>query len=359
MRAAVLHDPSKPMRIEADWPDPVPGPGEVKVKVAACGLCRTDLHYIKGLPTAQKPPIILGHEISGTVAELGSGVKQWKIGDRILIPPVFACGVCEYCRSGRGTICAKQTMVGNHRDGGFAEFICVPASDIFHLPEPIPLEEGCVISDAISTPYHAVVNRGKVQPGEWVLVLGCGGVGLSTVQMSALAGGSVIAVDIDDAKLELASKVGAVATINSKKLDLGDIPDEQKPKALAKALPKAVKKISGGGGVDVAFEVIGRPETIQQAFNSLRWGARLVTVGYSGKPAMLAVGKIMFCEMTVLGSLGCGLQDYPRLIELVRSGNLNLKDMVTHRFTLDELNKGFDKLAANEPGMVRGICVME
>lgn len=359
MRAAVLHDPAKPMRVEKNWPEPEPGPGEVKVKVAACGLCRTDLHYLKGLPTAQTPPIILGHEISGTVAALGEGVKPWGTGDRVLIPPVFACGVCEYCRSGRGTICAKQTMVGNHRDGGFAEYIVVPASDIFALPEPIPLEEGCIISDAISTPYHAVVNRGKVQPGEWVLVVGCGGVGLSTVQMATLAGGSVIAVDLDDAKLELARKVGAVETINSSQLDLGDIAEEDRSRALAKALPKAVKAICGGGGVHVAFEVIGRPETIQQAFNCLRWGARLVQVGYSGKPVRLPAGKIMFCEMTVLGSLGCGLQDYPRIIELVRSGNLNLKDMVTHRFSLDELNLGFDKLAKGEPGMVRGICVME
>ena len=342
MKAAVFHGKEKGMVIE-EVPIPEYGENDVLVKVAACGLCRTDLHYIKGLPTAMKPPIILGHEISGVVDKIGANVKNFKEGDRVLIPPVFACGVCEYCRSGRGTICAKQTMVGNHRNGGFAEYISVPASDIFDLPEPIPLLEGSIISDAISTPYHAVVNRGQVKPGENVLVIGCGGVGLSTVQMASVAGGNVIAVDIFDEKLAKAKELGAIMTFNGKTTE---------------NLPKAIKKAIGGG-VDIAFEVIGNPSTIEQAFKSLKWGGRLIQVGYTHKDVSLNAGKIMFCEMQVQGSLGCGLQDYPKLIQMIRYGKFKVKEMVTHRFTLDNIMEGFDQMSAGAPDLIRSIAVID
>jgi 6-hydroxycyclohex-1-ene-1-carbonyl-CoA dehydrogenase len=342
MRAAVFYDKSQPLKIEM-VPVPAISETDVLVKVAACGLCRTDLHYIHGLPTAKKAPIILGHEISGHVHELGAKVTKFKKGDRVLIPPVFACGVCHYCRTGRGTICEKQTMVGNHRDGGFAEFVAVPASDIFALPEPIPLHEGAIIADAISTPYHAVVNRGKVLPGESVLVIGCGGVGLSLVQMASLAGGNVIAVDIFDEKLEQARKFGATEVINGKKVE---------------SLSKAVKKASGGG-VDVAFEVIGNPPTIEEAFKAVKWGGRVIVVGYSHEDVKLNAGRIMFCEIEVKGSLGCGLQDYPRIIEMARHGKLKIKEMVTHRYKLEDINEGFKFLEKGDPSLIRSIVVLD
>ncbi|MGQ9583183.1 MAG: alcohol dehydrogenase catalytic domain-containing protein [Thermoplasmatota archaeon] len=342
MRAAVFHDKSQPLKLEI-VPIPAFGDNDVLVKVAACGLCRTDLHYLQGLPTAKKPPIILGHEISGIVEQMGAGVTRFKKGDRVLIPPVFACGTCHYCRTGRGTICEKQTMVGNHRDGGFAEYISVPASDIFALPEPIPLLEGCIISDAISTPYHAVVNRGRVQPGEKVLVLGCGGVGLSLVQMAALAGGSVVAVDIFDEKLEQARRFGASEVVNARKVE---------------SLSKAIKKMTGGGA-DIAFEVIGNPPTIEEAFKAVRWGGRVIVVGYTHEDVRLNAGRIMFCEIEVKGSLGCGLQDYPRIIEMARTGRLRVREMVTHRFKLDEINEGFRNLESGNPQLIRSIVVME
>ena len=342
MRAAVFYDKSQPLKIET-VPIPSITESEVLVKVAACGLCRTDLHYLQGLPTAKKPPIILGHEISGIVSEAGPKVQKFKKGDRVLIPPVFACGTCHYCRTGRGTICEKQTMVGNHRDGGFAEYISVPASDIFGLPEPIPLQEGAIISDAISTPYHAVVNRGRVQPGETVLVVGCGGVGLSLVQMASVAGGNVIAVDVFDEKLEQAKRFGAGEVINSKKVE---------------SLSKAVKKLTGGGA-DIAFEVIGYPPTIEEAFKAVRWGGRVVVVGYSHEDVKLNAGRIMFCEIEIKGSLGCGLQDYPRIIEMARHGKLKIKELVTHRYKLEQINEGFKTMEKGDPGLIRSIVVMD
>ena len=201
MRAAIFHGGGKPLEI-GEWPMPVIKPHEVLVKVAACGICHTDLHYQDhGVPTFKPPPMILCHEPSGFIAQCGSEVKNFKEGDRVLLPAVLTCGYCEFCRTGRENICQTMTMFGNNVDGAYAEYVAAPAKDIFHLPEEIPLIEGAIIADAISTPYHAVKNRAEVRPGDSVVVFGCGVIGINVVQVAGAAGGSVIAVDISDAKL--------------------------------------------------------------------------------------------------------------------------------------------------------------
>ena len=340
MKAAVFYEKGQPLKIE-DVEVPKIEEDEVLVKVAACGLCRTDLHYLHGVPTFKKPPIILGHEISGTVDEVGAKVENFKKGDTVLIPPVFSCGHCQWCRQGRGTICTSQVMVGNHRDGGFAEFVSVPADSIFHLPSGVPLKEGSIISDAISTPYHAVVNRGKIKAGDTVAVFGCGGVGLSTVQMAGVVGASVIAIDIFDEKLEMAKNLGASETINAK----GE-----------EDVAKKIRKMSGGG-VDVAMEVIGNPNTIQQAYNAVKWGGTVIVVGYTHKDVTLNAGRMMFREIEIKGSLGCGLQDFPKIIELVRTGKLKVEPLVTDEYPLDKINEGFEILDKGQATLVRSIAI--
>ncbi len=343
MKAAVLTSKGdKKLRV-MDVPAPSAGPDDLLVKVAACGLCRTDLHYLHGLPTFKAPPIILGHEVAGRVEEMGASVEGWKQGERVLLPPVIPCGSCEYCFKGRGTLCLNQRMLGNHDDGGFAEFVRVPAWATFPLPEAIPLEAGSIVADAVSTPYHAVVNRAKVRPGEWVVVFGCGGVGLSTVQVAKAVGARVIGVDIQPWKLETASALGADAVV-----------DGRDPKAAG----KEIKKITGGGA-DVALDVIGKPQVLESATNVVKWGGRVIVVGYSEEPATLPAGRIMFREIEVKGSLGCGLQDFPRVIDLVAQGKVRLDKMVTHRLALDDINEGFKMLDAGEPGLVRAIAVMD
>ena len=340
MKAAVFHEKGQPLKIE-DVAVPKHGAGEVLVRVAACGLCRTDLHYLHGTPTFKKPPIILGHEISGTIEEVSPDVTTHKKGDKVIIPPVFGCGKCYFCRIGRPTLCSSQIMVGNHRDGGFAEYIAVPASEVFIAPDNVPLPEASIISDAISTPYHAVVNRAQVKPGDSVAVFGCGGVGLATIQMAAAVGGNVIAVDVFDEKLEMARKFGAANVVNGK--------TEQD-------VAKAIRKMTNGG-VDVALEVIGNPVTINQAFNAVRWGGRVVVVGYSSKEATIDSARLMFREIEIKGSLGCGPQDYPRIIGMVKLGKIKVKEMVTHKFKLDEINEGFKLLESGEPSLIRGIAI--
>ncbi len=328
MKAAIFREPRKPLTIE-DLPTPSPQAGEILVRVAACGVCHTDLHFIDhGVPTFKKPPLVLGHEASGTVAALGAGVDQWAEGDRVLLPAVYGCGHCRLCRLGRENVCEHMVFFGSSVDGAYAEFLAAPASVAVALPAEIPLIEGAIIADATTTPFHAVVNRGRVQAGEAVVVFGCGGIGLNCVQIAAAVGGQVIAVDIADHKLEWALKLGARATLNPGSVD---------------RLDKELRRLTGGGA-DVAFECIGNPATQAQAFNAVRAGGRFVVVGSSDQPMALNTGKVMFREIEIIGSLGCRVVDYPRVIELARRGTIKVAELVTARYPLDQINQALDAL---------------
>jgi D-arabinose 1-dehydrogenase-like Zn-dependent alcohol dehydrogenase len=256
MKAAVFHGSEGGLKVE-DIPVPQVGPDQILVKVAACGACHTDLHYLEhGVPTFKKPPIVLGHEASGVVEEVGVDVPNFKTGQRVLIPAVLTCGKCRFCRMGRENICSDMKMLGNHFDGAYAEYVAVPAKDVLDLPASIPIEEASIIADALSTPYHAVKNRAQVKPGDTVVVFGCGGVGINAVQIAATVGAYVIAVDVNEKKLKWATELGAARTINASKVE---------------RVSKEVKKLTGGGA-DIAMEVIGNPRTIEEAFESVRVG---------------------------------------------------------------------------------------
>jgi 6-hydroxycyclohex-1-ene-1-carbonyl-CoA dehydrogenase len=337
MRAALFLGPERPLEVR-EVPDPVPGPGEALVRVAACGVCHTDLHYLDhGVPTAKAPPLVLGHEASGTVAALGPGAETLgpRVGAPVLVPAVVTCGRCARCRAGRENICANMQMFGNHRDGAFAEFLTVPAKDLIPLPDGVALEPAAIIADALSTPFHAVKNRAEVRPGDQVLVVGCGGVGLNVVQLAALAGGRVHALDLRPASLEMARALGAEEAILPRQ---GDDPA---------AIGKDVKKRTGGG-VDIALECVGRPETIAAAFAALRPGGRLVLVGYATESLPIPASKVMFLECEIRGSLGCRPVDYPALVELVRLERVKLEPLVTGRFSLERVNEALDRLRRGE-----------
>lgn len=328
MRAAVFHGSGRPLVLE-EVPRPSPGPGDALVKVAACGFCHTDLHYLDhGVPTVKSPPLILGHEIAGVVEELGPGSAARSAGDRVLVPAVLPCGSCEYCRSGRENICPHLQMPGNHIDGGFAEYVRVPARDLVPLPADLDLARSAVIADALTTPYHAVVHRARVRSGEWVVVVGCGGVGINAVQFAVAAGGNVIAVDLRAEKRETARRLGACET-----LDPTEYPD----------LGREVRKRSGGGA-DVALEVVGTPETVTLALSTLRRGGRLCVVGYSDSVVPIPLHRLMFFEYAIVGSLGCRPVDYPRVIEMVRKGKVSLDAVITGTLPLDRIEEAAEDL---------------
>ena len=332
MRAAIFQGSGRPL-VVGEVPRPVPGPDDALVKVAACGFCHTDLHYLDhAVPTAKGPPLILGHEISGVVEELGPGSSVRSIGDRVLVPSVLPCRNCEYCRSGRGNICPYLQMPGNHIDGGFAEYVRIPARDLVPLPSDLNLASSAVIADALTTPYHAVVRRARVQSGDWVVVVGCGGVGINAVQFAAAVGASVIAVDLRAEKREAALRLGACEALDPREyLDLG----------------REVRKRSGGGA-DVALEVVGTPETVTLALSTLRRGGRLCVVGYSDSVVPIPLNRLMFFEYEIVGSLGCRPVDYPRVIEMVRKGMVSLDAVVTATLPLDRIGEAAEDLRAGK-----------
>ena len=339
MRAAIFTGPGTRL-VLGTIPRPEPAPGEILLKVVACGLCHSDLHYMDhGVPTFKAPPLILGHEISGTVVRVGPGVDRERIGTSVLLAPVTSCGDCAMCRTGRENVCVRQRMLGNTIDGGFAEFVVAPARDAFEIPADVPLEEACIIADALTTAFHAITRRARVEAGETVVVVGCGGLGLNVVQVASLVGAKVIAIDIDPSKLDLARALGAAATIDARDGD-------------------AAKRVRAetGGGADVAVDAIGNPMTQEQALASLRTGGRLLLLGFAAENMSLPGGRVTYREITVIGTLGCRPVDFPVVMDLVRRGRLALGRLVTHRHRLDAINDGFDALRRGEG--VRHIVVM-
>lgn len=324
MKAAFFYGAGQPLKIE-DVPTPEIGPEDALIKIAACGVCHTDLHYLEGVPTFKKPPLILGHEASGIVTKVGEKVTNVKENDRVLIPPVLTCGSCYNCRIGRENLCRNIVMIGNSIDGAYAEYTKIPAKDLIKLPTEIPLEEASIISDAMSTPFHALKNRANLRPGDSVVIYGVGGVGLNAVQIATALGAFVIAVDKVEEKLQHARKLGASETINV---------DVENP-------VKAVRRITGGGA-DVAVEAIGIPEVMRMAYNSVRWGGRVVIVGYSHKDLTISAARLMFREIEVYGSLGCRIVDFPPLIDMVRRGKLEL--LVSNKMPLDQINEALEML---------------
>jgi 6-hydroxycyclohex-1-ene-1-carbonyl-CoA dehydrogenase len=324
MKAAIFFGADKPLKVE-DVPIPEIGPEEALVKIAACGVCHTDLHYLEGVPTFKKPPVILGHEASGIVTKVGEKASNIHVEDRVLIPPVLTCGFCYNCRIGRENLCSNIVMIGNSIDGAYAEYAKIPAKDLVKLPMEIPLEEASIISDAMSTPFHALKNRAELRPGDSVAIYGIGGVGLNAVQIAVALGASVIAVDKIDEKLEYAKELGASEIINV---------NNENP-------VKAIRRITNGG-VDVAVEAIGVPEVMRMAYDSVRWGGRTVIIGYSHKEVCISAATLMFREKEIYGSLGCRIVDYPPLVDMIRRGKLKL--LVSDKMPLEKVNEALKML---------------
>jgi D-arabinose 1-dehydrogenase-like Zn-dependent alcohol dehydrogenase len=254
------------------------------------------------------------------------------VGERVLIPAVLSCGRCHYCRQGRENLCDQMTMLGNNVDGAYAEYVVAPAAELVPVPDAIPLEQACVIADAVSTPYHAVTRRGRVKAGDVVAVVGCGGVGLNVVQCAVVSGARVIAVDLNEQRLETARRLGAWETVNP---------------GTVQRVDKRVRELTGGG-VDVAFEAIGSPSTMQMAYGLLRRGGRLCVIGYSAEEVTLSAARLMYYELEVVGSLGCGAGEYPEIIGLVQAGRLQLAPIVSGTIPLAQINDGLDRLRRGE-----------
>jgi len=356
MKAAVFQGVGEAMRVE-DLPRPEPRAGEVLVHVRACGVCHTDLHVIKGevnFPT----PCVLGHEISGTIEALGPGVAGFAVGQRVVGGFIMPCGSCWYCARGQDGLCetffALNRLRGTlfdgdtrlRRDGGepvwmysmggLAEYAVVPVTGVSPLPDGVPFEEAAILGCAIFTAYGAIRNGADLRAGESVAVVATGGVGSNLIQLARAFGADpIVAIDVRDDKLQAARELGATHTVNSATEDAAE----------------RVRAITGGRGVDVAFEALGRPETFTLAASIVRAGGRAVMVGIApaGTTAPVEITPLVRRGVSIIGSYGARTRaDLPAVIELARRGAVDVTRAVTRRYTLDRAAEAYDALNRGE-----------
>lgn len=311
-----LVEPGQPLE-RVEYAGRPPEAGEVLIEVAGCGLCHTDLGFADGtVKTRAELPLVLGHEISGRVVEAGEGAGEW-VGRDVLVPAVIPCGDCDLCNSGRGNVCARQKMPGNDLDGGFATHVTVPVtglSSIENLPDRYELADLSVIADAVTTPLQAV-RRADVTEGDFVVVVGAGGVGTYAVQIAAASGATVVAVDIDDDRLSLLRDHGAAATVNARDLAARDVRDLVREHAKALGMERSGWKI---------FECSGTAPGQETAYGMLGPAATLAVVGFTMDKVTIRLSNLMAFDATAFGSWGCPPQRYPEAIELVTSGKVDL-----------------------------------
>lgn len=326
MRAWVLETFGGPL-VRRERPRPVPGPGEVLVRVSHVGVCGTDLKIRAGAMGLDVVPLVMGHEVAGVVAELGPGVQGLAPGDRVTVNFYVTCGRCGFCRAGRETLCLEVRQHGFSIDGGFAEYMRTPAVNCCPVPAHVPLEQACILADAVATAYHAVTRRGRVQPGRRVAVVGVGGVGLHVLQMARLAGGWVAAVDRSPAALERARAHGADAVVDAREGPFHE----------------PLRRLTGGEGADVVFELVGSAETLPSSYRSLRRAGRLVFVGYRpGVSLPVLPHELVRNEWEIVGSRANTTQELRETMELVARGRI--QPVVERIWSFDELEAAFAAL---------------
>ncbi len=332
----MMTKPGEPIALAEFNPFP-PGPGEVVVEIAGCGVCHTDLgYYYDGVRTKHDLPLTLGHEISGRVVETGPDALYWT--DRaVIVPAVIPCGTCDACRRGKSTICPNQKMPGNDIHGGFATHIVVPARGLCLVDEArleaisVELADLSVIADAVTTPYQAVTQAG-VRPGDLVIVNGVGGVGGYAVQIANALGGTVVAIDVNDAKLDAIAHNGATLTLNAKELSARDL----------KAAIQAFAKEHGLRKTEwIIFECSGTRVGQETAFSLLNHGATLCVVGFTMDKVEVRLSNLMAFHARALGNWGCPPELYPAALELVLTGRVKVAPFV-EKHPLDEINQVFE-----------------
>ncbi|QBJ96562.1 zinc-binding dehydrogenase [Rhodococcus sp. ABRD24] len=338
MRAQRLHTATGTVTVE-DIPIPQPGPGEVLVEIAFCGICHSDLSLIDGTFPPPLPMVTQGHEASGVVTELGAGVTTWAKGDRVLLRAGRACSRCRNCICGRNEECQDRQSMAFHYDGAWAEYALAQESGLVRVPDNVPLEQAALLTDAVATPYGAVVSTGKVAIGETVGVWGVGGIGSHTVQIARLVGAvPIIAFDVNPAVLERALDLGADYAFDSR--------DEN--------LKQKVAEVTDGRMLDVAFDSVGLGSTFDQALEFLRIGGRLVVVGLSDQKATLGdITSFGLSRKQVLAHFGGSPAALETLTELVSRGRLDLNRSISEIISLEDIASGIAKLRNHEGNPIR------
>jgi S-(hydroxymethyl)glutathione dehydrogenase / alcohol dehydrogenase len=349
MKAAVLREVNKPLEVE-DVQIDNPKSHEVLVRTAACGVCRSDLHYITGHYSAPKPTI-LGHEAAGIVEKVGSEVSYVKPGDHVITCLSVFCGHCEFCTTGRPFSCENPEVARGDDDeprmsqnGGdmhqffslsaFAEYMLIHEHALVKIREDMPLDRAALIGCGVTTGFGAVINTAQIEVGSTVAVIGCGGVGLSAINGAAIAGaGRIIAVDVKGSKLNVAKHFGATDVVDASQTDAVE----------------AVKELTGGG-VEYSFEALGMKETSEQAFGMIRTSGVATIIGMVPEGLMLEIpADSLLSDKTLKGSnMGSNhfRVDMPRFVDFYLNGKLKLDDMISRRIGLADINEAFDEMQA-------------
>lgn len=360
MKAAVFREVNKPMEIE-EVEVSKPGPREVLVRTVAAGVCHSDLHFFNGTYSGQLP-MVLGHESAGIVEQVGSDVHYVKPGDHVITCLSVFCGHCEYCLTGRMSLCQEpETRRTSDQEprlahggkplgqfanlGSFAEYMLVHEHAVAKIRDDMPLDRAALIGCGVTTGVGAVIHTAKVEPGSTVAVVGCGGVGLSCINGAAIAGASrIIAVDTVASKLELARKFGATDVVNAKETDA----------------VVAVKDLTGGGA-HYTFEAIGLKVTAEQAFNMLRNGGLATIIGMIPPGHMVSLHGVDFLfEKKIQGSFMGSNRfrvDMPRFVDLYLQGKLHLDDMISSHIRLEDINDAMKALETGE--IARNVIMFE
>jgi alcohol dehydrogenase len=303
-----------------DVPEPKVAPGGVVLRVHATGLCRSDWHGWLGHDPDIRLPHVPGHELAGTITEIGPGVDGWAIGDRVTIPFICACGTCVQCRAGDHQVCPNQEQPGFTYWGSFAEYVAVPYAmvNLIRLPDEMSFETAAALGCRFATAYRGVTQVAKVRPGEWVVVYGCGGVGLSAVMIAVSRGARVVAVDTNPDALGYAAAAGADRVLQSGSEVAGLIHDLT------------------GGGASLTIDAIGADSVVQEALTALRPRGRHLQLGLLPGGVKLDVSRLIGQELQWLGSHGMAAHSYPEMLAQVASGKLRPADLVTRTIGLDE-----------------------
>lgn len=315
----------------------------VVVAVAASGLCRSDWHAWRGHDPVELP-IIPGHEFAGTIAAVGSAITGWQVGDRVTAPFVLGCGRCEFCRAGDAQVCPDQLQPGFTLPGSFAQLVAVPRAqtNLVRLPDAVSFVAAASLGCRFATSFRAVVTHGGVQPGQWVAVQGCGGVGLSAVMIAKAFGAKVVAVDVNDQALESARRLGADELVNSEKADVA-------------------REIVGrtDGGAHIGIDALGHPAVAAASVSALRRRGRHIQVGLLlGDAAQTAfpMDRVIAWELTIFGSHGMPAVDYPAMLALLASGTLQPELLVAQRVSLEEAGAA---MAAMDAPTGAGMTIIE
>ena len=333
---ALVHTAANTFEIQ-DFPKPVPGPKDVLLRVKACGICGSDVHGMTGHTGRRQPPIIMGHEATGQIVEVGKEITKFKVGDRITFDSTAYCNQCKYCLQGRINLCSNRMVLGvstgeYRRHGAMAEYLTVPEHIIFKLPDTVSYHQGALI-EPLSISLHGV-NRGKLKINDKVVVLGCGIIGLMAIQCAKLNGcGTLVAVDMNEARLDMAKKVGADVVVNPAKEKAMDI----------------ILGLTGGEGADAVFEAVGIEKTVNEALSWVRKGGRLVLIGNLAPTVPIGLQSIVTREIDVYGSCASA-GEYQDCVDMIGSGRIKVEPYISKVAPLEEGQIWFDKLlAAKEP----------